>query len=69
MDEKRITVHPRRLARQMARAEFDRAGVTGYNKPTMDATGTMNGPSKFSCYWRKTAATVAGRKSARKKKH
>ena len=30
--EKQITMHPRRLARQMARAELNRAGVTGYNK-------------------------------------
>ena len=62
------SMHPRRLARKMAKAELDRTGVTGYNKPTMSEQGLMNGPSKFSTNWRKIAANVAKRKPAKRKK-
>lgn len=50
--------HPRKLARQMARAQFDKSKIHGYNK---ERTG-MNGsriPSLFARKWREIAEQKA----------
>lgn len=52
-------LHPRRLARKMAKAQYDKAGATGYNK-----SGVYKGmpiPSRFSQDWRKIAAMTIQR--------
>ena len=47
MEEKILSIHPRRLARKMAKAQLDRRGATGYNKH-----GKKAGGSTFSRTWR-----------------
>ena len=52
-------LHPRRLARKVAKAQYDKAGATGYNKPRI-----LNGmliPSRFSQDWRNVAAMTLQR--------
>ena len=51
MNEKKPVIHPRKLARQIARASLDREGVTGYNKEGFDFRGRRT-PSLFSRMWR-----------------
>ena len=49
-------MHPRKLARQVARAQLDKAGATGYNKERI-----FNGkaiPSYFQRHWREIAKGV-----------
>ena len=53
------TIHPRKLARQMARAQLDKAKVTGYNKQRLDMFGRKT-PSVFSVNWQKLAKQAAG---------
>ena len=72
--EKKIRLHPRRLARKMAKAQLDRRGATGYNKPNTSATGKVNlgGGSTFSRTWREFAVeaskfTLGEKKGAKKK--
>ena len=48
MEEKNLRLHPRRLARKMAKRQLDRRGATGYNKPGKFG----NTPSKFSMNWK-----------------
>jgi hypothetical protein len=48
--------HPRRLARQMAKAQLDRTKVTGYNKPKVFKGVTI--PSRFSRDWKRIAVTT-----------
>ena len=70
-EEKAVSMHPRRLARKVAKAKLDRAGVTGYNKPTVVMNAGRTGPSKFSENWKKIAVRVVNRepeKKAKKKK-
>ncbi len=51
-----MSIHPRRLARQIARARLDAAGVTGYNqKPGHDLKGRAL-PSPFARSWKKIVA-------------
>ena len=69
-EEKKIRLHPRRLARRMAKAELDRRGATGYNKPTVVMGAGRTGPSKFSVIWRKFALEASktnNSKGAKKK--
>ena len=68
--EKQITMHPRRLARQIARAELNKAGVTGYNKERRGPDGRKVG-SVFSFKWREIAAKAASQpvKPHKKKNH
>ena len=47
MEEKILSIHPRRLARKMAKAQLDRRGATGYNKH-----GKRAGGSTFFRTWR-----------------
>jgi hypothetical protein len=44
------TLHPRKLARQIAKASLDHEGVTGYNKQRI--VGGKRFPSLFSVNWR-----------------
>lgn len=53
------TIHPRSLARKIAKAQLDKAGVTGYNKQNgVDLQGNKI-PSKFARGWRKIAEQTA----------
>ena len=65
MNDKKITLHPRKLARQIARASLDREGVTGYNKEGFDLQGRRT-PSLFARNWRSLA--VGSRITAPRKK-
>ncbi|MBO6269416.1 MAG: hypothetical protein J6N19_09790 [Clostridium sp.] len=47
--EKKISLHPRRLARKMAKAQLDRRGASGYNKHGPKAAST------FANTWRNFA--------------
>lgn len=63
------TIHPRRLARQIARSKLDAAGVTGYNqKPGRDLEGRAM-PSPFARGWKKivTEAVKARPRKERRK--
>ena len=68
MEEKILSVHPRRLARKMAKAQLDRRGATGYNKRGISATGKLQhgAGSTFSRTWRDFA--VEASKFTRSKK-
>lgn len=52
-------MHPRRLARQVARAQLDKAGATGYNKKRVDCNLNAIIPSYFQRYWRDIARGMA----------
>ena len=52
------SIHPRRLARKMAKADLDRHGVTGYNKPHILPNGNI-GPSTFAQHWKKHAVEAS----------
>ena len=49
-------MHPRKLARQVARAQLDRAGATGYNKKQFFIGMVV--PSYFQRNWRNIARGV-----------
>ena len=51
MEEKILSIHPRRLARKMAKAQLDRRGVTGYNKERTGIDGNKM-PSTFASKWK-----------------
>lgn len=57
--EKKASIHPRKLARQMARAQLDKAKVTGYNKERIGLDGKKM-PSAFARNWRSLAQQAAG---------
>lgn len=70
MNEKKTKIHPRKLARQIARASLDREGVTGYNKEGFDLKGRRT-PSLFARKWRELCinsriTAYSRRKGARK---
>lgn len=46
-----VTLHPRRFARKMAKAQLDSRGATGYNKPSTLINGKV-GPSIFAQRWK-----------------
>ena len=52
MEENKVRIFPRRLARMMAKAQFDRRGATGYKKPSMVMNKGRVGPSYFSQHWK-----------------
>ena len=59
MEESKIkSIHPRRLARKMAKAQLDRRGATGYNKPTKLMNG-KTGPSIFAQHWKAFAVEAS----------
>lgn len=63
MEEKILSIHPRRLARKMAKAQLDRSRITGYNKNSA-------GGSTFSQKWKEiviTAMKPRNKKGAKKR--
>lgn len=70
MEEKILSIHPRRLARKMARAQLDRRGATGYNKPRTLINGKV-APSVFAQHWKPFAVEASkftlGKKKGAKK--
>ena len=48
-------MHPRKLARQVARAQLEKAGATGYNKKRVDHNLNAIIPSYFQRHWRDIA--------------
>ena len=61
MEEKILSIHLRRLARKMAKAQLDRRGTTGYNKHGVSTTGKpiRRGISTFSRTWRDFAVEAS----------
>lgn len=57
--EKKVTLHPRKLARSMAKAKLDQAKVTGYNRERTGLNGKKM-PSIFARNWRNLAQQTAG---------
>lgn len=57
--EKKVTIHPRKLARSMAKAQLDQSGVTGYNRERTGPDGRKM-PSVFARNWRDLAKQAAG---------
>ena len=53
------SIHPRKLARQMAKSQLDKKKVTGYNKERIGLSGKMM-PSLFARSWRDLALQAAG---------
>lgn len=51
-------MHPRKLARRVARAQLDKAGATGYNKKRIDHNLSAVIPSHFQRHWREIAKGV-----------
>lgn len=67
MKEMKIHIHPKRLARSVARARLEAAGVTGYNKQNgVDLYGRKI-PSAFSRNWKKIVAEAV--KARPRKEH
>ena len=60
------TIHPRKLARQMAKSQLDKAKVTGYNKEPIGPTGRKT-PSLFSRKWRELAVQAIQPKPKKKR--
>lgn len=52
-------MHPRRLARQIARAQLDKAGATGYNHRQI--YNSIVYPSYFQRNWKNIAKGMAKR--------
>ena len=61
MEEKILSIHPRRLARKMAKAQLDRRGTTGYNKHGVSTIGKpiRRWISTFSRTWRDFAVEAS----------
>ena len=52
-----IKIHPRRLARQVARHQLDRSHITGYNKERTGIGGNKM-PSTFASKWKEIVITA-----------
>ena len=69
MEEKILSIHPRRLARQVAKHQLDRSHITGYNKERTGITGRkMSSP--FASKWKEiviTAMKPRNKKGAKKR--
>lgn len=63
----KVTIHPRKLARSMAKAQLDKSKVTGYNKENIGPDGRKM-PSVFARNWRDLAQQAAGLIKPRKKR-
>ena len=59
MKNSTVTMHPRKLARSMARAELEKKKITGYNKERIGSTGRKM-PSVMARNWRDLAMPAAG---------
>ena len=69
MEENKVRIFPRRLARMMAKAQLDRRGATGYNKPHILPNGKI-APSTFAQHWKHfaiEASQIKNPKGAKKK--
>lgn len=66
MQEKTITIKPRKLARRMARAKLDSEKATGYNKERFFMGRKM--PSLFSRCWKDKAVQAKDEAEARARK-
>ncbi len=64
--EKAASLHPRKLARSMAKAKLDQAKVTGYNRERTGHDGRKM-PSVFANNWRDLAQQAALVKPRRKR--
>lgn len=65
----KVHMHPRKLARSVARARLDESKVTGYNKEHVGANGRKM-PSLFARNWQvlaKQAADMVKPKKRRRK--
>ena len=68
----KVHIHPRKLARRVAKAQLDKGKVTGYNKQHVGMDGRRS-PSAFARGWRKIVVDLRnpgspvkkGRKKAR----
>ncbi len=56
--EKKVTFHPRKMARSMAKAQLEQSGVTGYNRERTGPDGRKM-PSVFARNWRDLAKMTA----------
>lgn len=65
MKKKTAKIHPRKLARQMAKAQLDASKVTGYNKERIGMDGKKM-PSVFARNWRTLSLKAAGLLPAKK---
>lgn len=65
--EKKATLHPRKLARSMAKAQLEQSGVTGYNRERTEPDGRKM-PSIFARNWRDLAQQTAGLVKPKKKR-
>lgn len=68
MEEKILSIHPRRLARQVAKHQLDRSHITGYNKERTGIGGNKM-PSTFASKWKEiviTAMKPRNKKGAKK---
>lgn len=63
----KVHMHPRKLARSMARARLDESKVTGYNKERTGSDGRKM-PSVFARNWRDLAQQAAGLIKPKKKR-
>jgi hypothetical protein len=65
MQEKTITIKPRKLARRMARAKLGSEKATGYNKERVFMGRKM--PSRFSRCWKDKAVQAKDEAEARER--
>ena len=63
----KVHMHPRKLARSMARACLNKSKVTGYNKERIGANGRKM-PSLFARTWQNLAKQVAGMVKPKKRR-
>lgn len=63
----KVTFHPRKLARSMAKAQLEKSGITGFNKERTGMSGKKM-PSIFARNWRDLAKTAALNIGPRKKR-
>lgn len=61
------TIHPRKLARQMAKSQLDKSKITGYNKEPIGPNGRKM-RSLFARNWRDLAQQAAGLIKPKKKR-
>ena len=57
MEEKILSIHPRRLARQVAKHQLYRSHITGYNKERTGIGGNKM-PSTFASKWKEIVITA-----------
>lgn len=63
---KAVSIKPRKLARQMAKAQLERSHITGYNKERIGVDGKKI-PSLFARKWKELAIQAASIMPQKKK--